>query len=356
MLSMVDVDKSYGRGARRTQILRKVSLSVSTGEIVAVVGTRGEGRTTLLRVAAGQVPPDAGQVLFGKVDLMGLSARKRRGLRRRETLLLGRPPRTSAARLSVYDIVVASIASIEGCGVREGERLASYGLERVGAAECASLPWHALSRWDELLVMLTRVATTRRRLILLDDLFDDLTTRQRQDVRQLLCSLVAESGCGILLSASDLQSAWVSDRVWCLSQGALALMPNKLPPDPNVIALPGDAETSADGRDRSMRVTAGKAISAQASARIDDVPAMSRFSGITIAMYFDDHPPPHFHARSGEFSVKIRTDTLEPLAGDLPRRELRLVLAWAELHASELQDNWRRARAGEKLHAIEPLR
>jgi hypothetical protein len=85
------------------------------------------------------------------------------------------------------------------------------------------------------------------------------------------------------------------------------------------------------------------------------MPAISRFMGITIGMYFDDHEPPHFHARAGEFSAKIRTDTLELLVGDLPRRDLRLVLAWAELHVQELQDNWRRARRGETLRPIEPL-
>jgi hypothetical protein len=86
------------------------------------------------------------------------------------------------------------------------------------------------------------------------------------------------------------------------------------------------------------------------------MPAISRFFGITIGMYFDDHLPPHFHARSGEFSAKICADTLELMVGDLPRRELRLVMAWAEMHASELQDNWRRAREGATLRAIEPLK
>lgn len=60
--------------------------------------------------------------------------------------------------------------------------------------------------------------------------------------------------------------------------------------------------------------------------------------------------------RSGELTAKIRTDTLEVLAGNLPRREQRLVLAWAELRASELRENWRRARVGEILQRIEPLR
>lgn len=78
--------------------------------------------------------------------------------------------------------------------------------------------------------------------------------------------------------------------------------------------------------------------------------------GITVAMYFDDHPPPHFHARAAGRSAKIRIDTLTPIASDMPRRELRLVVAWAELHADELDLNWRRARKGAKLVAMEPLR
>jgi hypothetical protein len=86
------------------------------------------------------------------------------------------------------------------------------------------------------------------------------------------------------------------------------------------------------------------------------MPAVSRFFGIVIAMYFDDHGPPHFHARHSHGSAKIRIDTLELLDSTLDRRQLRLVLAWAELHQAELRENWQRARAGETLLEIEPLR
>jgi hypothetical protein len=65
--------------------------------------------------------------------------------------------------------------------------------------------------------------------------------------------------------------------------------------------------------------------------RIVAVPAISRFLGIVIAMFFDDHGPPHFHARHADGSAKIRIDTLEPIETTLGRRQLRLVLAWAEL-------------------------
>ena len=86
------------------------------------------------------------------------------------------------------------------------------------------------------------------------------------------------------------------------------------------------------------------------------VPTISRFFGIVIAMYFDDHEPPHFHARHAEGTAKVRIDTLEVADSDLPRRQLRFVLAWAELHQDELLENWRLARAGETLNAVEPLR
>ncbi len=95
---------------------------------------------------------------------------------------------------------------------------------------------------------------------------------------------------------------------------------------------------------------------AAARAKMGAVPAISRFFGVVIAMYFDDHGPPHFHARHAEGSAKVRIDTLEVIESSLARRQLRFVLAWAELHQDELSENWRRARAGETLHEVEPLR
>jgi hypothetical protein len=73
-------------------------------------------------------------------------------------------------------------------------------------------------------------------------------------------------------------------------------------------------------------------------------------------MYFDDHGPPHFHVRAAGQGAKVQIDTLEVLDSDLPRRELRLVLAWAEMHSTELAENWRLAREGGTLKEIEPLR
>jgi len=86
------------------------------------------------------------------------------------------------------------------------------------------------------------------------------------------------------------------------------------------------------------------------------MPTISTYFGIVIRMYFDDHGIPHFHAYYAEHSAKVAIDTLELIAGHLPRRAMALVLEWASEHRAELRDNWSRAVEHEPLQKIEPLR
>jgi hypothetical protein len=85
------------------------------------------------------------------------------------------------------------------------------------------------------------------------------------------------------------------------------------------------------------------------------VPELSRFFGIVIRMYPNDHLPPHFHAVYGEHEALIEIETLAVYRGEVPRRVLALVLEWAALHRDELRNDWNLARSGEPLVAIEPL-
>lgn len=84
------------------------------------------------------------------------------------------------------------------------------------------------------------------------------------------------------------------------------------------------------------------------------MPRISAY-GIVIAMYFDDHPPPHFHARYGEHEAQILIATGEILHGSLPRRALKLVQEWTELHHDALINNWELAEREEPLVSIEAL-
>jgi len=85
------------------------------------------------------------------------------------------------------------------------------------------------------------------------------------------------------------------------------------------------------------------------------MPEISRFYGIVIKMFFDDHNPPHFHALYGEHEVLIDINTLAVFAGHIPPRALGLVIEWAILHQDELINDWHRAQGHEPLSKIEPL-
>lgn len=85
------------------------------------------------------------------------------------------------------------------------------------------------------------------------------------------------------------------------------------------------------------------------------MPRISAFYGIVITMYYRDHRPPHFHAIYGEHEAQIVIETLEPLAGELPSRALKLVREWAQIHRAELAANWERAEGHLPLDTIEPL-
>jgi hypothetical protein len=85
------------------------------------------------------------------------------------------------------------------------------------------------------------------------------------------------------------------------------------------------------------------------------LPRVSEFFGIIVAMYHNDHAPPHFHAAYGEFEAQIEIDSLAVLRGGLPRRALALVLEWASLHRDELRRDWDLARQGRPLRSIAPL-
>jgi hypothetical protein len=85
------------------------------------------------------------------------------------------------------------------------------------------------------------------------------------------------------------------------------------------------------------------------------MPEISRFFGIVIGMFFNEHNPPHFHARYGEAQAEIDIQTFRIIEGDLPGRAKAMVLEWAEEHREELMENWNLAREMRELKNIKPL-
>ena len=84
------------------------------------------------------------------------------------------------------------------------------------------------------------------------------------------------------------------------------------------------------------------------------MPTVSRFYGIVVFMNYNDHEPPHFHARyqDGEVTVEIETGIVR---GMMSKRALRMIFEWSDNHREDLLDNWDRARERRPLNQILPL-
>lgn len=84
------------------------------------------------------------------------------------------------------------------------------------------------------------------------------------------------------------------------------------------------------------------------------MPTISRFLGIVIAMYWNDHSPPHFQAKYGDYEITVDINT-GVVEGKFPKRALRHVLEWYELYKDELLEDWDLCEKQEMPNPVKPL-
>lgn len=86
------------------------------------------------------------------------------------------------------------------------------------------------------------------------------------------------------------------------------------------------------------------------------MPIICRFRGIKITINWDEHNPPHFHAKYGGSEITVDINDLEVMDGEMPNKQTKMILGWAALHQEELLENWELARNKHDLFDIEPLK
>lgn len=85
------------------------------------------------------------------------------------------------------------------------------------------------------------------------------------------------------------------------------------------------------------------------------MPEISLFYGIRITMNWNEHNPPHIHVEYSNFKATVLINEGIIDRGFLPKRQLKYVLAWCDIHQNELMQNWELARDGKPLNRINPL-
>ncbi len=84
------------------------------------------------------------------------------------------------------------------------------------------------------------------------------------------------------------------------------------------------------------------------------MPELSRFYGLVVFMNYNDHDPPHFHARYQEQEVSVEIGS-GIVTGTMTKRALKMLFEWSEQQQAELADNWQRAQGRRPLLRISPL-
>jgi putative ABC transport system ATP-binding protein len=247
------VSKRYRRGSQSLRVLEGASLQVGRGEVVCVLGTRGQGKTTLLRIAAGMESADEGLVSFDGQDLAALSDRELSRLLGRKIAWAGKSGPGIRTRMLDYVAMPLLVGHGEHERVslrkrwrakRDVEERAMTALERVGAAECAGQVWESMSDWERALVEVAQAIAGEPALLLVDDLTDALGIRETDELTTLVSSLARESKIGVLMAASDAQATLLSDRIVTLAGGRLTQGPQS--PSGNVIEFPDLAVSRRD--------------------------------------------------------------------------------------------------------------
>jgi ABC-type lipoprotein export system ATPase subunit len=238
LLSFDRVSKSRWRGPHEIVVLSDVSLRVHSGELVAVWGTRGAGKTTLARLAVGLDTPDRGNVRFRGVELSD-----RRGFPRLLHDQIGWI-RRAGARTEEISVVVdyLILPLLSKHSPRNARRRAIATLKRLDIGDCADSPWSALTDGQRTLVAIAHALVREPALIVADDPTASLNVLQREEVMRLLRIACDEQNLGALVTVPDMPEMAYADQVAMLSDSRLVL------PDPdgpgNVIDFPTQERTA----------------------------------------------------------------------------------------------------------------
>jgi predicted ABC-type transport system involved in lysophospholipase L1 biosynthesis ATPase subunit len=208
------------------------------------VGSRSQGKTTLLQLAAGLVAPEDGVVRFGGHDLAGLSEREHARLLREEIGMAGQSGPQVDLQM-VHYVAAPLLVNRRRKHRRQAFARASVALERVGMASRARQRWGDLSRWDQALVDIAQGIVGEPGLLLVDDVTDGLGMRETAQVTKLLRSLAEDTGMGVLMTVSDGEAALSAHRVFSLSRGRVREISDQGPRPHNVVVL--SRERRADG-------------------------------------------------------------------------------------------------------------
>jgi putative ABC transport system ATP-binding protein len=238
MLELQSVSKAYGQGAAEVHALRDISLSVSAGAMVAVMGPSGSGKSTLLTIAGSLEEPTSGEVMVAGAALSRMSRGQKARLRRRSIGYVFQdfnllPGLTAAEN-------VALPLELDGLGARKARAAGIQALDQLGLGDRASHFPDQMSGGERQRVALARAMVGDRHLLLADEPSGALDSVNGEAVMRLLHA-ACKRGVAVVVVTHDAQLASWADRVVFLRDGRIVDQTAPLP-GPESLLTPGPSQ------------------------------------------------------------------------------------------------------------------
>jgi ABC-type lipoprotein export system ATPase subunit len=214
LLELQGVYKRVVHGGRGVVILDDASLSIETGELVAVWGMRGSGRTTLLRVAAGIDAPDSGSVRFDGRDL----AEHGEQILGREISYCQKSFRSTQGQAAIDEVIVGLL--VNGVSPAQARVRAREALQRVDGERFGGRRLAELDDGERIRLSIARALSLQPRLLVIDEPVSGVDLLERDGILLLLRS-IADEGIAVLMTVGDLTGLSGADRSLTIGDGEL---------------------------------------------------------------------------------------------------------------------------------------
>ena len=219
VLSLRGITRTYRQGEEELRIFKDAALDVWAGEMVALVGPSGSGKSSLLHIAGLLEGPDAGEVFISGRECIGLPDKERTAIRRRELGFVYQFHNLLPEFSALENVVLPQM--IAGVPRRTANEFALYLLERMGLAERAEHRPAELSGGEQQRVAIARALANRPRVLLADEPTGNLDPKTSRMVFNELLEICRTQGVAALVATHNLDLAGHMDRVVLLHEGAL---------------------------------------------------------------------------------------------------------------------------------------
>jgi putative ABC transport system ATP-binding protein len=237
VVTATDLSRRYGEGEAAVDALRGVSLSVGTGELVAVMGPSGSGKSTLMHLLAALDKPTSGQVTIAGEDVGSLSDRKVTLLRRKHIgfvfQFFNLLPMLSAEENVLLPLSIA--------GEKPDPAFFKDLMDRVGLTDRADHRPSELSGGQQQRVAIARALVAQPTVVFADEPTGNLDSRTGAAILELLRASTSDLGQTMVMVTHDAQAASIADRVLFLADGVIA---RELPRSPAATILATMSEIS----------------------------------------------------------------------------------------------------------------